>query len=108
MEPSALQAARHQLAYELIAVLYRTARQFFGLWHRDDLFRIARKIAGYVTIGITVALAAGVILSAPLLESETRPKSTKSDMGHEVAYGLHIALPADLRHIAIEQLLPLP
>jgi hypothetical protein len=77
-------------------------------WHLDDLLRNAKKIIGYVTVVIAIVIIAGVLLSAPFLASKKSSTLAESNSTHEVVDGLHIALPANLSYIAIEQLIALP
>ncbi len=93
------QAAARDLANELVSVLYDDWRQS---WHQCGLVGIAKKIPGYIGVVIVIAFTVTAILSAPPHDSIGRYTN------HQVVNGLHIALPSNLRDVAIEQLVPLP
>ena len=93
------------LIYELVSFLYRRYQE---PWSLGDHVGITKKIAGFAAIAMVIALAVIVIVSAPLHGSKKYSMPTESGALHDVVDGLHIALPENLRYIAIEQLVPLP
>lgn len=91
-----VRAKVHDLAFELISVLYSEWR---AALHRRDAMRAAKMISGCIVAAISISLAINVILSAPRHGRYT---------GHYAVNGLHIAVPDNFRGIPVEQLIALP
>jgi hypothetical protein len=92
-----VRAKVHDLAFDLISVLYSEWR---AALHRRDAMRAGKMISGCIAAAIGISLAINVILSAPGHEDRYA--------GHYAVNGLHIAVPDNFRGIPVEQLIALP
>jgi hypothetical protein len=96
---------REKPAYKLRTLLDRRPLYSQTPWRLAPI----TKIAGLLTAVIAFSFALDTILSGKFASDAT----TKSDFAdpraaHVVVNGLHIAIPNNLAHVAIDELIPLP
>jgi hypothetical protein len=67
------------------------------------------KSAGIIAIVVAIALATDTLVSSKMAyDSRANFTSASRDTAHVIVDGLHVAIPNDLGHAAIKEMIPLP